>query len=128
MKASTPSGYVPGKGAGDAPKEQLKLKYVHGYRAFDTRMNIKYTSDGRVAYHAAALGIVLDKKSNTQTFFEKHDEDIVCFDIHPDVLFLITFHFISLIFVLLDKWPKPVRPSLLIYLYGKLIPKRSSQI
>jgi len=46
-------------------------------------MNLKYTSDGRVVYHAAALGIVLDKKNNTQTFFEKHDEDIVCLDIHP---------------------------------------------
>ena len=37
VKASTPKGFKPTKDAGEAPNEQLKLKYVHGYRAFDTR-------------------------------------------------------------------------------------------
>lgn len=84
VKASTPKGYKPPKGAGDAPTEGLKLKYVHGYRAFDTRNNIRYTRDGKIAFHAAALGIVLDKSDNTQTFFEGHDEDIVAMAIHPN--------------------------------------------
>ena len=84
VKASTPKGFVVSKTAGDAPKESLKLKYVHGYRAFDTRMNVKYSNDGKIVYHAAALGIVLDKESNTQTFFEGHDEDMVALAIHPN--------------------------------------------
>ena len=68
----------------DAPKEEIKLKYVFGYRAFDTRMNVKYTNDEKVVYHAAALGIVLDKDRNEQTFFTKHDEDMVALAIHEN--------------------------------------------
>ena len=71
------------KGGADAPKENIKLKYVHGYRAFDTRNNVKYTFDEKVVYHAAALGIVLDKETNIQEFFQSHDEDMVALAIHP---------------------------------------------
>jgi WD40 repeat protein/Ca2+-binding EF-hand superfamily protein len=84
VKASTPKGYVPPKGAGDAPNQSIKIKYVHGYRAFDTRMNVKYTYDDRVVYHAAALGIVLDKNTNTQSYFQGHHEDMVALAIHPN--------------------------------------------
>jgi microtubule-associated protein-like 6 len=84
VKASTPKGYVPPKGAGYAPNNNLKIKYVHGYRAFDTRMNVKYTYDDKVVYHAAALGIVLDKGTNTQTYFQGHHEDMVALALHPN--------------------------------------------
>ena len=48
---------------GKPPKENInRLKYVFGYRAFDSRMNIKYTKDeNKIVYTTAALGIVLDK-------------------------------------------------------------------
>lgn len=84
VRASTPKGFKPSKDAGEAPNESLKLKYVHGYRAFDTRSNVKYLGDGNVVFHAAALGINLDKNTNTQTFFDGHDEDVVCLAIHPN--------------------------------------------
>lgn len=84
VKGSTPKSFVPAKNAAEAPKEGLKLKYVHGYRAFDTRNNVKYTADGKVVFHAAALGIVLNKQNNTQTFFDQHDEDMVAMAIHPN--------------------------------------------
>lgn len=88
VKASTPKGYVAGKDAGDPPKENLKLKYVHGYRSFDTRDNVKYTYNGNVIFSAAALNVVLNKEKNTQTFFDLHEEDIVSLDIHPNVNFV----------------------------------------
>ena len=88
VKASTPKNYVPSKGAGDCPKENIKLKYIHGYRGFDSKDNVKFTSNGQVLFHSAAVDIVLDIESNTQTFFTSHDEDIVSLAIHPNVLFL----------------------------------------
>lgn len=90
VKASTPKNFIVSKNAGEAPKEGIKLKYVFGYRAFDTRMNVKYTSENQIVYHTAALGIVLDKNSNEQSFFTNHDEDIVCLAIHPSLKIVAT--------------------------------------
>lgn len=83
VKASTPKNFKISKDSGDAPSENLTLKYVHGYRAFDTRSNIKYSKSGKIVFHAAALGISLDKNNNTQQFFTGHEEDIVALAIHP---------------------------------------------
>ena len=85
LQASSPKIKV-NKNAGKAPTQNIKrLKYVFGYRAFDTRMNIKYTADeNKIVYHTAALGIVLDKTTNTQTYFTNHEEDIVSLAIHPN--------------------------------------------
>jgi hypothetical protein len=62
------------------------LDFVHGYRAKDTRNNLKYLKSGNIVFHAAALGIVMDISQSvpTQRFFNKHDNDITALDIHPD--------------------------------------------
>jgi len=41
--------------------------------------------DGRVVFNAAALGIVLDTTNNTQTFFNKHIDDITGLDVNCDM-------------------------------------------
>jgi echinoderm microtubule-associated protein-like 6 len=51
------------------PDEEFKLEYVFGYRAEDSRNNVFYNSDGNIVYMTACLGVILDKGSNTQTFF-----------------------------------------------------------
>lgn len=67
------------------PDENVRIQYAHGYRAFDTWSNLKYTENqDEIVYTTAALGVVLNKKSNTQRFFNEHDDDIVCLDIHPN--------------------------------------------
>ena len=67
-----------------APKVSLRLQYVYGYRAKNSKNNISYLKDGSIAYHAAALGIVHDKKTNSQRFFNKHKHEIVAIAFHPD--------------------------------------------
>ena len=52
-----------------APNVKYELEYVYGYRCEDSRANVCYNSVGNVAYITAALGVILDKESNTQTFF-----------------------------------------------------------
>jgi len=57
---------------------------VHGYRAKDCRNNLRYLKNGKIVYHAAALGIVLDSSKNTQKFFDEHFDDITAFALHPN--------------------------------------------
>jgi hypothetical protein len=46
------------------PMAKLDLEYCHGYRAKDCRNNLRYLKSGKLLWHAAGLGIVLNKKSN----------------------------------------------------------------
>ena len=79
------------------PEEEYALEYVYGYRSADARQNVRYTREGRVAYMAAAVGVVLDPASNTQQFFggqavaagqhsgrQCHTDDILCLAISRD--------------------------------------------
>ena len=61
----------------------MELEYVHGYRCHDVRNNLKYTANDEIAYHTAAVGIVLNPSSNTQKHFITHTDDIIAFDLNP---------------------------------------------
>ena len=60
-----PNDYKPYKGESNPPSASLEIDYVHGYRCFDTRNNIKYTKEGDLIYHTAAIGILYNTKDNT---------------------------------------------------------------
>jgi len=47
------------------PDETYQLEYVYGYRCFDTRMTVYYNPEGNITYMTAALGVILDKATNT---------------------------------------------------------------
>ncbi|KAL4483877.1 hypothetical protein ABPG72_006252 [Tetrahymena utriculariae] len=68
----------------EEPPITINPYYVFGIRTKDQRGNLRYTASGKIVYNAAALGIVLDIKNNTQTFFNKHTDDIISLDLHPD--------------------------------------------
>eukprot|EP00322_Chrysochromulina_rotalis_P000674 CAMPEP_0115835948 /NCGR_PEP_ID=MMETSP0287-20121206/4458_1 /TAXON_ID=412157 /ORGANISM="Chrysochromulina rotalis, Strain UIO044" /LENGTH=898 /DNA_ID=CAMNT_0003289423 /DNA_START=1 /DNA_END=2697 /DNA_ORIENTATION=- len=70
------------------PANALRLKFVHGYTARNgllpvSRNNLFYNKDGRIIYHAAALGIVYDKGTHEQWHFHGHDDDICSLDMNP---------------------------------------------
>ena len=58
VKAMTPTGFKPSRTAGQAPDNNLKLKWAHGFRSFDVRNNLKYTSEGQVLFTTAGVGVV----------------------------------------------------------------------
>lgn len=60
------------------PEANLTIKYVHGYRSFDTRSNVKWNKEGKVLYHTAGVAVALDPELNEQSYFARHSEDIVC--------------------------------------------------
>ncbi|KAG2499991.1 hypothetical protein HYH03_002273 [Edaphochlamys debaryana] len=67
------------------PKAGLKLEFVYGYAGVEnTSTNIFYTGDNRLVYYTAAVGIIYDPASHTQTFFQGHDDDIKCMALHPN--------------------------------------------
>jgi hypothetical protein len=51
------------------PDVSYNLEYVYGYRCEDSRQNVFFNSAGQAVYMTAALGVILDQNSNTQTFF-----------------------------------------------------------
>ena len=73
-----------------APEATLELEHAYGYAGSqNTSSNLFYLSTGEVVYHAASLGIVLDKdasekKKPCQRFFFGHDETITCMAVHPN--------------------------------------------
>lgn len=57
---SVPTGYKPSKRDGEAPDAEAQLEYVYGYRCHDARNNLRYTSDNKLVYHCAGVGVVMD--------------------------------------------------------------------
>lgn len=51
---------------------------------------MKYTASGKVLYHTAGVGIVLDPVTNTQKHFMGHNNDIFCLALHPNGKFVAT--------------------------------------
>ena len=43
----------------------LELEYIYGYRCHDARNNLRYTEDGKLVYHAAGAGVVMNQSTNT---------------------------------------------------------------
>jgi WD40 repeat protein len=81
---SVPSDYKPFPGESNEPDSYLELEFIHGYRCHDTRNNLRYTENGDIVYHSAAVGIVFNRESRTQKFFFDHIDDITSFAIHPN--------------------------------------------
>ena len=79
-----------------APDADLELKVVHGYAAFDTRDNVRYTKEKRIAYHAASLGILAreqggtEKNSFEQEYNQDNTDDIKCLAVSKDGDFIAT--------------------------------------
>lgn len=69
----------------DKPDVSFDLEWVHGYRGFDCRNNLRYANaDGSlVAFNAAGLGVLQTTGSpgderGQQYFFGEHTDDVVC--------------------------------------------------
>ena len=69
------------------PSASLELEWVHGYRGFDCRNNLRYTdkdgSGNNIIFTAASLGVSqnIDNRGEgncTQKFFGEHTDDVLC--------------------------------------------------
>ena len=66
------------------PLETVDLEWVYGYRSTDSRNNVRYTANGKIAFHAGAVGVDFDKSTHTQQFHNTyHEGDIMCLAVDP---------------------------------------------
>ena len=82
------------------PDENYALEYAYGYKKENVKQNLFYNFENNIVYMTAALGVVLDPKTNTQKFFGgiprssgskmnasqslQHIDDILCLDVASD--------------------------------------------
>jgi microtubule-associated protein-like 6 len=73
------------------PGASLALEFVFGYRGYDCRDNLFFIhQSGEIVYHVAALGIVYNKETQTQKFYDQHTDDILALCLHPVKNFVAT--------------------------------------
>lgn len=64
---------------------------LNRYRGYDCRDNLFYIHEsGEIVYHVAALGIVYNKETHVQKFYDQHTDDILCLCLHPIKNFVAT--------------------------------------
>ncbi len=89
-----PSGFVRAPyDQSKPPSVELKLDYIYGYRARDCSNNLHYagpSSTKTIVYHAAGVGILLDRDENSQSFFNKHKDDILALAFHREMQLVAT--------------------------------------
>lgn len=67
------------------PTASISIKHVIGYRGYDCRDNLFFLKgQDEIIYHVAALGIVYNRETNTQRFYNGHSDDILCLCLHPN--------------------------------------------
>ncbi|KAM6977453.1 echinoderm microtubule-associated protein-like 6 [Aplochiton taeniatus] len=67
-----------------APRCQLRLEWIHGYRGHQCRNNLYYTAGKEIVYFVAGVGVVYNTREHTQKFYLGHNDDIISLAIHPD--------------------------------------------
>lgn len=78
-------------GCSKAPKNQHKaplvkatIDWVHGYRGHKAKNNVKSLVDDTVAYHTAGLVVLYNPRTNTQSHFDRHSDDVTCLALSAD--------------------------------------------
>lgn len=72
------------KSRGNAPENNLSIKHVFGFRCYDTKNSVKYTSNqNKVLFISSGLGVVMDMSSKKQSFFFQHKNEVVSIALHP---------------------------------------------
>ena len=67
-----------------APSAEIELEYVHGYRVKDCRQNLYFGDEKTLIFHAAAVLIYHNVKSNSQQLLVDHKDDILSIDFHKE--------------------------------------------
>uniref|UniRef100_A0AAY4ASC1 Echinoderm microtubule-associated protein-like 6 n=1 Tax=Denticeps clupeoides TaxID=299321 RepID=A0AAY4ASC1_9TELE len=67
-----------------APRCQLRLEWIHGYRGHQCRNNLYYTAGKEVVYFVAGVGVVYNTREHAQRFYLGHSDDVISLALHPD--------------------------------------------
>jgi WD40 repeat protein len=82
----TPENFKKEARADEPPNGNLYIRYTFGFNGHSKLGNDgpMFIDSSRIIYSAAAIGVILDMKANTQKFFNLHKDEISTFDLSPD--------------------------------------------
>ena len=83
LRSSIPSNFSPAKNCSEEPNQNLEIHHVFGAKSVGVKNMVKYTSNDKIIFSCAKLGILMDPKKKYQTFFSQHTDDIVSMSLHP---------------------------------------------
>ena len=63
---------------------KASIDWVHGYRGHKAKNNVKSLVDDTVAYHTAGLVVLYNPRTNTQSHFDGHSDDVTCLALSSD--------------------------------------------
>eukprot|EP00055_Hartaetosiga_balthica_P012061 m.57177 g.57177 ORF g.57177 m.57177 type:complete len:1939 (+) comp7823_c0_seq2:90-5906(+) len=63
--------------------KRLQLEFVHGYRGYDARDNLRFIDKDTIVYHAAGACIVMNTRTRKQSFYLEHTDDVICLATNP---------------------------------------------
>lgn len=67
------------------PGVSMRLDYAYGYRCQDMRNNVRYSADdNEIVFVCATIGVVMNKTTRAQNFYQGHTESITSFAASPD--------------------------------------------
>ena len=72
------------------PDLSLRLEYAYGFRSQDMRNSVRYTKNGEVAYVLGSLGVVINRSTKSQRFFQRHTDAITSFATSRDGTYVAT--------------------------------------
>ena len=68
--AVEPTTWRPSEDTFLPPSVNIELEWVHGYRSYDTRSNLRYCSNGDFVYFVSTIGVVYNKKRHEQRYYQ----------------------------------------------------------
>lgn len=77
LKICGTSRFRPDMSDKTAPRCQLRLEWIHGYRGHQCRNNLYYTAGKEIVYFVAGVGVVYNTREHTQKFYLGHNDDII---------------------------------------------------
>mmetsp|Transcript_65798 Transcript_65798/g.104183 ORF Transcript_65798/g.104183 Transcript_65798/m.104183 type:complete len:1549 (+) Transcript_65798:228-4874(+) len=83
LRVYPPTNFRAPPRSAELPDEELELEYVYGYSG-NLHNHIHALDVNKVAYCAAAVAVVMDVQTNTQTIFRGHDQRVTCLAINRE--------------------------------------------
>ena len=69
--------------SGKAPDGNLQLDYVYGCHSYAGPLMVRYANPENIVFTSGGVGVQMNTKNRTQSFFQMHNSEIQCIDVHP---------------------------------------------
>ncbi|XP_033124151.1 echinoderm microtubule-associated protein-like 3 isoform X12 [Anneissia japonica] len=90
MSLYIPDNFIDKNFKCEAPKENLVLDWIYGYRGNDCRNNLHCNASGEILYFISCVAVIYNDKQHKQRYYREHTTDIRSMAVHPDQVTIAT--------------------------------------